>query len=156
MLGFKAEMAGKLSHWASGLSLKMKTPFSQNYTNFLVSKTKDIWLSNAMPCETENRHLTKRLGAFLEKSWNFGVDSFITLWYSMFAFLEGHQTDNTACVLWHWGRFKAHTTWAWVFLYVLKVFCSVFHWIPIKNMKIFVIYFVKPHVYFKKRKIGSL
>lgn len=79
MLGFKAEMAGKLSHWASGLSLKMKTPFSQNYTNFLVSKTKDIWLSNAMPCETENRHLTKRLGAFLEKSWNFGVDSFITL-----------------------------------------------------------------------------
>lgn len=127
VLGFKAEKASKWSHWASGLSLKMKAPFWQNYTNFLVSKTKDICVSNAMPCEIENRHLTHRLGAFLEKSWNFGVDSFITLWGNMFALLEGHQTDNPACVLWHWGRFKAHTTsWAWVFLYVLKPFVVFF------------------------------
>ena len=48
MLGFKAEKAGKLSHWASGLSLKMKAPFWQNYTNFLVSKTKEICYGNSV------------------------------------------------------------------------------------------------------------
>lgn len=44
--GFKAEKAGELSSWDLGLSLKQKAPFGRITKTFLVSKMKNICLSN--------------------------------------------------------------------------------------------------------------